>query len=441
VEPVSPMRRATSFDTGRLSKAHLASSISRATAAQHRFAKGSRPVIACTPQEHVSGSVGGRSLPVLAREDCLDQQPPAHPDSFFSQSELCPPSGPAESSPQIQQSPFDFDGLRDDAPKQCTGCRIAAVVNGSLGDVQPLVALALRLKQLQHTVRIFTNSNLVEVCESRGIEGVSVFADCQAVIESIRGMSGDMLEGSLRGKTAAEAWLRAHPTRCVAAEDAMEDFKPHVILCGTQASGPALRYEMNFAVPTVFIFLFKEGVTEFRDHVDFEPPRPSLFAVHPWLSGELDAPSRNLHQPGGFVLEESVSEDDISQDGPWHELHRFIQAGPPPVAIGWGSMIANGLPPSAMLELALDVLRLGCRRGVVIGGWARLQHLGQQLLAGQSFSVPVRKNQENLLILHLQMFTLWRASPMFGFCHNVLASSIMGAPEHCTLLSGQVFHQ
>jgi len=196
-------------------------------------------------------------------------------------------------------------------------------------------------------------------------------------------MSGDMLEGSLRGKTAAEAWLRAHPTRCVAAEDAMEDFKPHVILCGTQASGPALRYEMNFAVPTVFIFLFKEGVTEFRDHVDFEPPRPSLFAVHPWLSGELDAPSRNLHQPGGFVLEESVSEDDISQDGPWHELHRFIQAGPPPVAIGWGSMIANGLPPSAMLELALDVLRLGCRRGVVIGGWARLQHLGQQLLAGQ----------------------------------------------------------
>jgi len=62
--------------------------------------------------------------------------------------------------------------------------------------------------------------------------------------------------------------------------------------------------------------------------------------------------------------------DAPSSKQPSDELVRFLAAGPPPVYIGWGSMVAKS--GQHMTELACRALYLAGERGVVLQGWARL---------------------------------------------------------------------
>ena len=52
------------------------------------------------------------------------------------------------------------------------------------------------------------------------------------------------------------------------------------------------------------------------------------------------------------------------------DLTRFLQDGPPPVSIGFGSMASRD--PQATLELALQALTVSGQRGVLLSGWAGL---------------------------------------------------------------------
>jgi len=81
-------------------------------------------------------------------------------------------------------------------------------------------------------------------------------------------------------------------------------------------------------------------------------------------------------------LNEMPTVEDLSPNGQLHELKQFLEAGSPPVAIGWGSMLAEGLPPADMLELALRALLHAGKRGVVLGGWAELDRIAQLAQAG-----------------------------------------------------------
>jgi len=260
--------------------------------------------------------------------------------------------------------------------------RIAMLSNGSRGDVQPLVALSLRLHRLGHEVRLLTNADLVPFCMQRGVDAVPVFAACQAVIESIGGMGGRMAENlpscMLRGKKAAEDWLKQNPGVCTAGKDALDVFKPDLVICGSQATGLAMRYEAATGVPVVYTFFsrmsldFAGGITELC------PERPSLFAVSPVL-GDLGKRSDLLLQTGDWSLPEFPTEGDFAGSAELSALRDFLARGSAPVVIGWGSMIAEGFPPVQKLGLALRALRASGRRGVVVGGWSRLHQLGNEL--------------------------------------------------------------
>jgi sterol 3beta-glucosyltransferase len=52
------------------------------------------------------------------------------------------------------------------------------------------------------------------------------------------------------------------------------------------------------------------------------------------------------------------------------ELLRFLQSGPPPVSIGFGSMASRDV--EATLRLVLKALKLSGQRGVLLSGWAGL---------------------------------------------------------------------
>lgn len=70
------------------------------------------------------------------------------------------------------------------------------------------------------------------------------------------------------------------------------------------------------------------------------------------------------------------------------EIEQFLAESPePPVYLGWGSMIA--VTPEHMADLAVRALMLSQKRGIILGGWAKL-HAG--LLADQALIDYAAKN-------------------------------------------------
>jgi sterol 3beta-glucosyltransferase len=64
----------------------------------------------------------------------------------------------------------------------------------------------------------------------------------------------------------------------------------------------------------------------------------------------------------------------IDADPAWQpqgDLAAFLDAGPPPVYIGFGSMVTRD--PAAKTALAVEALRLSGQRGVIAAGWAGLR--------------------------------------------------------------------
>lgn len=258
------------------------------------------------------------------------------------------------------------------------GMRIAIVVNGSRGDVQPMVALAQKLQEHGHEVIIFTNADSVSTCNACGIDAVSVFADCCAVIQESGGMSGDFVSGVSRANSTASKWLRSNPGACAPVAECLQGFQPQLVVCGTLAVGTCIRYEAQASAPAVYVFLCRELLEFFSDVLCLQPERPCFLATNPLLdSGPLQA---NIRQTGTWDLPDYTEVPSKLED--------FItQKGNGGLAMGWGSMIAFGLPPEKMLALALRVLKSSQIHGVILGGWAKLDELAEQLANGELQSI------------------------------------------------------
>jgi UDP:flavonoid glycosyltransferase YjiC (YdhE family) len=104
------------------------------------------------------------------------------------------------------------------------------------------------------------------------------------------------------------------------------------------------------------------GLPGVRDTWGHIQDAPILLACDPALATPApDAPAR-LHQPGALFLPESESLPP--------ELERFLDAGPPPVYIGFGSMPDRD--PAASTALIRKAVRAAGVRAVVSRGWAGL---------------------------------------------------------------------
>ncbi|CAE7207847.1 ATG26 [Symbiodinium natans] len=210
-------------------------------------------------------------------------------------------------------------------------------------------------------------------------DAVSVFADCSAVIEQSGGMSGSFVSGVSRANSTAAQWLKSNPGACAPANGCLQDFQPQLVVCGTLAVGTCIRYEAAASVPVVYVFLCRELLDFFGDVLQVQPHRPCFLATSPLLDCEVLPAAGQLRQTGTWDLPDSAEVPLKLQD--------FLDAGEAPVAIGWGSMIAQGMPRPAMLGLAIRALRQLGARGVVLGGWARLEELAAELREGKLPSI------------------------------------------------------
>jgi len=264
------------------------------------------------------------------------------------------------------------------ATTRAPGYRIAFLVNGSRGDVQPFLAVARLLIRKGNRVRIFANVDLCKIAEEFGVDSTPVFADMRWVITEVGGLSGTFNDAIAKGRKASQKYLRENKGMCVNADDALVDFRPQLLVANPGACGAAMRYEAKFKAPTCLAVCGREMLETMGDLLLLQPNRPHFF--HVCAAFDNDPLPDLVTRTSEWYLETHPEPGELEEGGRFAELRNFLANGPPPVVISWGSMIAEGLPIADMLRLALRAARAVEKRAIIIGGWAGLEELGNRLI-------------------------------------------------------------
>jgi len=275
------------------------------------------------------------------------------------------------SYPRVRRASFTF-GLEQQTS------RIAIVVNGTRGDIQPMIALAREITtRFKNVVRIFTNADHVNLCRGFDTDVVPVFADTHSVMMNVGGLEGSKMDPNF--SVAARQWLRENPSKCVSVTDALEDFGAHLMITGTNAFRATFRSEVESGAPQIPVMISRHAMEYNKLYLNSPPPRPAFYAVSETL--DMETIPSGMMRVGSMFMHDMPAAAELAEGGHLAELAEFLSQGSAPVAIGWGSMLPKGMPAVAMLEVALHALMLAGERGVVLGGWARLDRLGHRLVS------------------------------------------------------------
>lgn len=292
--------------------------------------------------------------------------------------------------------------------------RIAIVASGTRGDVQPYVALGKGLQEAGFSVRVLTGNSFEWLVREAGLDYGSTGESVEAMLETeawrkrvesgnfLRILSGmreemkrasadlarrlpDLLAGSdliitgtagLIGVLPIAEMMQipyiqanvfpftptsAFPSPLVPAlplGGALNRLSFHVtrqmFWQSSKTGDQAVRLSLN--LPKGPMFGPFRRLTEQRTPVMYGYSRHILPHPHDWP---------DTHAITGYwFLETPVSWS------PPADLVRFLDAGDPPVYIGFGSMGSRN--PQAMAEIALEALALTGQRGVLASGWGGL---------------------------------------------------------------------
>jgi sterol 3beta-glucosyltransferase len=296
--------------------------------------------------------------------------------------------------------------------------RIAVLSLGSRGDVQPLVALGAALGKRGHDVRLITHTNFAPLVVGRGITFEGVAGDFQTVLSS---EDGQRLTASGRNPLAALGAMRAIARHGREWWTQLRDLSvgADVLVSGTTTFGIAASLVELRGTPWVHTCLQPLSPTGAFPSPMLPPPalrlpgwanrfhhhlgtqliwqtfrrstdacRREVLGLGPWpLTGPL-ARFRRERRPVLMAFSERVIphppdwDAQLEVTGYWFlerlpdwappaDLVRFLEAGPPPVYIGFGSMGVADLQATAV-TVAEAIVSAGCR-AVIGAGWAGLR--------------------------------------------------------------------
>jgi vancomycin aglycone glucosyltransferase len=287
--------------------------------------------------------------------------------------------------------------------------RVLLCTFGSRGDVQPVLALAVALRTLGADARVCAppDQEFVTLFAAAGVPLLPAFA-------SVRGWIAEMLPkratislpkiaaqvmASQYGAISAAAhdfgtagcdvmvatglFSSVAPARCVAEKFGMHYV--HAAYCPIFLPSP---HQRPFEYPShphppdvtdnqalwdrdvqVMNEIFGDGLNSLRASIELptvDNVRDYCYTDRPWLAADpVLAP-----WPGSAGI-------DVVQTGAWIlpderplpvELNEFLDAGQPPVYVGFGSLPA----PKDFARMAIDVVRAQGRRILIARGWAQL---------------------------------------------------------------------
>lgn len=287
---------------------------------------------------------------------------------------------------------------------------------GTRGDIQPFVALAQGLQKAGHTALICTAEGFRPFIEEHGVAyahmdnrlyELTQGVEAKAVLEGKKsGFSLVKLVGPMIRQAMDDEWAAAqefapdlilqHPKSLGSYSIAEKlnlplalsmpipmytptsAFPLPMFVNGVQLGGwfNRLTYQLGFAANV----LYQGAINDFRVNTLGLPPQKRFSnALRLWNGAPLpvlysysrhvvpvpaDFPP-HVHVTGYWFLE---------QTGDWlppAELLRFLNAGAPPVYIGFGSM--SGTRGEARGKIVIDVLTQAGQRGILVSGWGGLQ--------------------------------------------------------------------
>ncbi len=296
--------------------------------------------------------------------------------------------------------------------------RIAIIAPGSRGDVEPYLALGKGLIKAGHVVRLVTHKNFETLVNSHGVEFWPIDSNVQDIVQS-KDMSA-LLEGgnflAIMSKMAKEAQRGA----VALAEGGLAACRGmDLVLAGIGGLfiGLALAEKLDLPFLQAYYipftptqaypsFLFPKPPAWFggslnrlshhlsrqimwqgfraadrlarqkvlglpaapfwgpysADHMDRDP---ILYGFSPSVIPPAPDWDRNTHVTGYWFLEPAA---DWS---PPPALLEFLQAGPPPVYVGFGSM--SNRKPKETADLVLQALTETHQRAVILSGWSGLK--------------------------------------------------------------------
>jgi vancomycin aglycone glucosyltransferase len=279
--------------------------------------------------------------------------------------------------------------------------RILLVSHGTRGDVQPIVALGVALKARGHLVQLVAPSNFVTWVRGHGLDMQSDGIDVEALLRS-SGTGLQSLRWQMRYLSQTTPLLFEPVARAsegcelivcagiqfAAASVAQWRNVPyvHAVFCPCatpnsatpppnvhtqtlprwinrllwQAGGPladlALRGPINRGRATLGLEPLDNPISQILNG-------RTILAADPDLGPLPDDAPRGAMTTDAWVLEEPGALDA--------RVEAFLQQGPAPIYIGFGSMIAPRAPE--LVAQAVAAVRSIGRRAVIAGGWAALE--------------------------------------------------------------------
>lgn len=295
--------------------------------------------------------------------------------------------------------------------------RIVIIAAGSRGDVQPYIALGKGLKKAGHTVRFVTHADFEALVTSHGLECWPVTGDVQDIVQA-KAMQERIDKGNFlllmtqMAKAAQGAALRFAKVGLSACEG-ME-----IVLAGLGGVyiGLALAEKMNLPLLQAYLVPFTPtkgfpgplapglpawlggSVNRLSHHLtrqilwqgfrsadnsarkvlglpaapfwgpyNSDPTRgvPILYGFSPSVIPTPPDWDKDVHVAGYWFL------DSTEEWSPPAALRNFLEAGSPPVYIGFGSMSSR--EPEATTRLVIEALRRVGQRAILLSGWGGLQ--------------------------------------------------------------------
>jgi vancomycin aglycone glucosyltransferase len=282
--------------------------------------------------------------------------------------------------------------------------RVLLTTYGSRGDVQPLVglAVALRARGVEAVVCAPPDAEFAELLARAGVTLAPAFssirqwiADARVSGEALPALAARLVAAQYRDFTAAAAGCDAIVATglfpSVAAAQAVGEKQGirfiDTAFCPLSLPSP---HHPPMAFPgwphppgmtdNVALWarnaeamnaLFGDAINGFRASIGLATAdniRDQVFTDHAWLASDpVLSPWRSTEgshvvQTGAWILPDERPLDAT--------LEAFLDAGPPPVYIGFGSMAMQAAPDAA--RVAIEAVRAQGRRALLASGWAGL---------------------------------------------------------------------
>jgi UDP:flavonoid glycosyltransferase YjiC (YdhE family) len=295
--------------------------------------------------------------------------------------------------------------------------QIIILALGSRGDVLPCAALGGALRAAGHRVRLATFENFAGIAAGRNLDFVPVRGDAQAILVSDAGQA--LAESGQSAIRMALAVMRSFGRLAAGiAQNLMPLLSMPTDLIVNQLPGGLYGLDLSekLGVPMLAMAVMPLVPTRALPLMAFPsrpgwPGRYNLWtywlgyqlvwqgfrpAINRWRQADLGLPPAPfggqpyLFRDGRVPVLMGVSPQVVARPPDWgphvhvtgywfprapdwlppEGLLRFLDTGPPPVFVGFGSMSLRD--PARTLDIVLEALARSGQRGVVHAGWGRL---------------------------------------------------------------------